>query len=426
MKKHSVRISTALMLMLLAVVCTFNITYFTATEYYNSRLDELEELETRYSKLKSVADIVDKYFVGEYEEADAIEVALAGYVAGLDDVWSAYYTAEQTASIEEDEANQYVGIGVTYSTAAESLYQITAVTPGGPADLSGILPGDKLLTAAGVDVNTLENGDDLARVKNAPQRTLPREDNLTGQQQSLDIKPASAAPAVTVERQGATITHKESFASTQKAVAQPKTPVYQTGRQEAAPQPPVRLVKPELKPVPPPYTAQHEVKLPEKPAEKPAVKLPDLPAKPAEKPAEKPVEAPEKPTEKPAEAPSVRVLGEAFHTYLIAEDKDGLWLIDKHAAHEKMLFDKLKNSLAVLSAAADPKNRDPQPGGKGRLSGAYRPAGAGRLCGGGLRPGRAAGAGSPHVPARGGHPLRAVRSGRSYPVPSGRRQRIAG
>ena len=162
MKKHSVRISTALMLMLLAVVCTFNITYFTATEYYNSRLDELEELETRYSKLKSVADIVDKYFVGEYKEADAIEVALAGYVAGLNDVWSAYYTAEQTASIAEDEANQYVGIGVTYSTAAESLYQITAVTPGGPADLAGILPGDKLLTAAGVDVNTLETGDDLA------------------------------------------------------------------------------------------------------------------------------------------------------------------------------------------------------------------------------------------------------------------------
>ncbi len=162
MKKHSVRISTALMLMLLAVVCTFNITYFTATEYYNSRLDELEEMETRYSKLKSVADIVDKYFVGEYEEADAIEGALAGYVAGLDDVWSAYYTAEQTAAIEEDEANQYVGIGVTYSTAAESLYQITAVTPGGPADLAGILPGDKLLTAAGVDVNTLETGDDLA------------------------------------------------------------------------------------------------------------------------------------------------------------------------------------------------------------------------------------------------------------------------
>ena len=31
--------------------------------------------------------------------------------------------------------------------------------------------------------------------------------------------------------------------------------------------------------------------------------------------------------------PEVRVLGEAFHTYIIAEDKDGLWLIDKHAAN---------------------------------------------------------------------------------------------
>ena len=162
MKKHTVRISTALMLMLLAVVCTFNITYFTATEYYNHRLDELEELETRYSKLKTVADIVEKHFVAEYDEKDAIETALAGYIAGLGDVWSAYYTAEQTASIEEDESNQYVGIGVTYSLSAENAYEITAVSAGGPADQAGILPGDRLVSAAGVDVSTLSSSDDLA------------------------------------------------------------------------------------------------------------------------------------------------------------------------------------------------------------------------------------------------------------------------
>lgn len=37
-----------------------------------------------------------------------------------------------------------------------------------------------------------------------------------------------------------------------------------------------------------------------------------------------------------------RVIGECFHTYLIAEDKDGLILIDKHAAHERLLFNKLR------------------------------------------------------------------------------------
>ena len=37
-----------------------------------------------------------------------------------------------------------------------------------------------------------------------------------------------------------------------------------------------------------------------------------------------------------------RVIGECFNTYLIAEDKDGLILIDKHAAHERILFNKLR------------------------------------------------------------------------------------
>ena len=190
-------------------------------------------------------------------------------------------------------------------------------------------------------VAVLESGDELSRLKNAPQRTAPREDNLTGQQQTLELKPQPQT--VPVERQGVTFTHKESFAPTQKAVAQSKAPVYQTGPEKPQ-EAPVRLVKPELKPLvqpPRPAMPPYAVKPAEKAEEKPAVKLPDLPAKIQEKPAEKPAEAPKKPAEKPA----VRVLGEAFHTYLIAEDKDGLWLIDKHAAHEKILFDKLKQGL---------------------------------------------------------------------------------
>ena len=37
-----------------------------------------------------------------------------------------------------------------------------------------------------------------------------------------------------------------------------------------------------------------------------------------------------------------RVIGECFQTYIIAEDKEGLILIDKHAAHERILFNKLR------------------------------------------------------------------------------------
>ena len=41
-------------------------------------------------------------------------------------------------------------------------------------------------------------------------------------------------------------------------------------------------------------------------------------------------------------APACRVIGEALDTYIIAEIDDELMLIDKHAAHERMIFDRLK------------------------------------------------------------------------------------
>jgi len=162
MKERKVRVSTAVMLVILTVVTTFNITFFAATDYYNRKLDGLAEMEARYSKLKTVAEIVEKHFVAEYDESEAIEYALMGYVDGLGDVWSAYYTAEQTAEIEEDEANTYVGIGVTYSTEPEHLYELTAVTAGGPADQAGLLPGDKLVAVDGTALAELPADQDVA------------------------------------------------------------------------------------------------------------------------------------------------------------------------------------------------------------------------------------------------------------------------
>lgn len=162
MKKRSVSVLTAVMLMLLAAATTFNITFFTTADYYNARLSNLEEQEARYSKLKSVADIVEKYYIADYSESDAIEGALEGYVDGLGDRWSAYYTAETTAALAEDSANLYVGIGVTYSLEEGHLFEITVVNAGGPADLAGMLVGDVLTHVDGVDLSTLEDPQDVS------------------------------------------------------------------------------------------------------------------------------------------------------------------------------------------------------------------------------------------------------------------------
>ena len=42
------------------------------------------------------------------------------------------------------------------------------------------------------------------------------------------------------------------------------------------------------------------------------------------------------------EKPPYRIVGEALGTYIIVEREDSLFLIDKHAAHERMIFDRLR------------------------------------------------------------------------------------
>lgn len=102
---------------------------------------------------------------------------------------------------------------------------------------------------------------------------------------------------------------------------------------------------------------------PKKPEEKPAAPVTPLPAEP--KPEEhvpvtlplldesRPVAVELPPEKKEASEPaqqalsmpevSFRVIGETMNTYILVEQGESLLLIDKHAAHERVLFEKLKS-----------------------------------------------------------------------------------
>ncbi len=75
---------------------------------------------------------------------------------------------------------------------------------------------------------------------------------------------------------------------------------------------------------------------------RPADQSPSVPraASPAPAAPSAPVPAPQ--AEPEAEKPPVRVAGEVMRSYIIAEQGDKIWFIDKHAAHERMVFDALK------------------------------------------------------------------------------------
>ena len=92
------------------------------------------------------------------------------------------------------------------------------------------------------------------------------------------------------------------------------------------------------------------------PQPKPEIKLPPLPeeAKPLPKPvpAPAPVEEPEQvELAMPAEM-TWRMVGELYNSYIIVEQGEEAYLIDKHAAHERILFEKLKANQEKISAQA--------------------------------------------------------------------------
>ena len=52
--------------------------------------------------------------------------------------------------------------------------------------------------------------------------------------------------------------------------------------------------------------------------------------------------------------PLLRVVGQMNTTYVVAEGPDGMYLIDQHAAHERVVYDRI---LASRAAAADPSRQ---------------------------------------------------------------------
>ena len=58
-----------------------------------------------------------------------------------------------------------------------------------------------------------------------------------------------------------------------------------------------------------------------------------------------------RPLEPALRVPILRLIGQVALAYLVAEGPDGLYLIDQHAAHERVLFEKLSHSLEQPQAS---------------------------------------------------------------------------
>ncbi len=133
-----------------------------------------------------------------------------------------------------------------------------------------------------------------------------------------------------------------------RSAQQPEKPTYQ---QPAVREDIIAVASPDKKPETAdsePSTIQHFLDAQRAKKEETAVIEADIRPELSEKAATLPNEKPEETArsldtavdEKPAELP-VTVIGEAFKTYIIVQQGESIFLVDKHAAHERMLFNEL-------------------------------------------------------------------------------------
>ena len=91
--------------------------------------------------------------------------------------------------------------------------------------------------------------------------------------------------------------------------------------------------------------------MPERPPVIPIPRMPDPIPEPEPPAVQEPIQAVQEELTMPVQ-PEWRMVGELYHTYILVEQGEDAFLIDKHAAHERILFEKLKANQEAISAQA--------------------------------------------------------------------------
>lgn len=115
---------------------------------------EYERLE-RYSRLDSVREtLLDQYYQ-PLSEDDLLLGAIRGMTASVGDIYTFYYTPEEMARENADDAGRYFGIGVQLVRTEEGEIEIQRVYPNTPSEEAGLQRGDHIVTVDGTAVNAL-------------------------------------------------------------------------------------------------------------------------------------------------------------------------------------------------------------------------------------------------------------------------------
>ena len=121
-----------------------------------SQYDDMSEVYERYGKLDYLYDTITSSFYKEVDEDAMMEGAYKGLVAGLNDPYSSYMTAEEYETWVATATGEYSGVGITFTQDEDGNFVVVSVTDDSPAADAGIREGDIIKTVDGQEYSDLD------------------------------------------------------------------------------------------------------------------------------------------------------------------------------------------------------------------------------------------------------------------------------
>ena len=114
-----------------------------------------ETIKNISSNMKSLRSVIDKMYIGDIDENKLREEALKGYIKGIGDKYTEYFTKEEWGKLNEVVSGEFYGIGVYLELSKdEKKIVITSVIKDSPAEKAGLKSGDILAKVNEKDIDS--------------------------------------------------------------------------------------------------------------------------------------------------------------------------------------------------------------------------------------------------------------------------------
>lgn len=117
-------------------------------------------------KLERLEKTVEKNYTGKIDKKELENYSYKGYLAGLGDPYSTYYSEREFKELMESTKGVFTGIGIYLSQdTVTGNIKVVKLIKGGPSEGSGIKPGDVIVKVDGVSVGDKDLDKVVAEIK---------------------------------------------------------------------------------------------------------------------------------------------------------------------------------------------------------------------------------------------------------------------